>query len=206
MKVFSDSNGHVQMVCGHCREAFTSYPSHAGKRKYCSSQCYWQARRDKQLARFWSRVQRGDGCWLWRGSIGTNGYGVEMDGSHRRLVHRLMYERSYGAIPDGLFVCHRCDNPICVRPDHLFLGTHDDNMADMVAKGRQTQGDRHPVHLNPERQRGERNGNARLTKAQVEELRKLYATGKYLQKELARMFGIGRSNMSAILRGETWTI
>ena len=88
------------------------------------------------IRRFWARVHKsdGDGCWLWTGA--RNRYGnVHYKGRHRN-THRVAYEITYGAIPDGLCVCHRCDVPLCVRPDHLWLGTKADNSFDMVLKGR----------------------------------------------------------------------
>ena len=212
--------GSVELSCSYCGESFRDFPCHAFKRKYCSHACYRQARRDNQIIRFWSRVQKGEGCWLWTGPLDNKGYGLEMDGDKIRLAHRLMYERSRGPIPAGLFVCHHCDNPRCVNPEHLFLGTLQDNVADMVAKGRQLKGERHPMHLRPEirptgvrngmhthpeaRQYGERNHKARLTQAQVLEIRELYATGAYRQADLAARFNVGKSNISAIVRGETW--
>jgi hypothetical protein len=86
---------------------------------------------------FWGRVERkSEGCWEWRGRILQNGYG-QFDVKRRpTAAHRYAYELTYGAIPDGLIVCHRCDNPRCVRPDHLFLGSHADNARDKSAKGR----------------------------------------------------------------------
>lgn len=93
------------------------------------------------LDRFWENVQKSnDGCWIWTASVSRAGYGDIWVGLRPGVriikVHRLSWEIHYGPIPDGLFVCHRCDNPRCVRPDHLFLGTHTDNMRDASAKGR----------------------------------------------------------------------
>lgn len=85
--------------------------------------------------RFWEKVQKGDGCWEWRGVL-QRGYGIlHVDGRAIR-AHRLSWELHNGPIPPSLYACHRCDNPKCVRPDHIFLGTHGDNMADAHQKGR----------------------------------------------------------------------
>ena len=91
--------------------------------------------------RFWERVRKSDGCWLWTGRHRPDGYGQLLT-AERRVVyaHRLAYEIHHGPIPDGMFVCHHCDNTPCVRPDHLFLGTHADNMRDMREKGRAANG------------------------------------------------------------------
>lgn len=100
------------------------------------------------------------GCWLWTGARHPQGYGFikRKDGTQLR-AHRVAYELAYGPIPPGLQVCHRCDNPRCIRPGHLFLGTARDNAADMVAKGRAA------------RNAGERNGGALLTRPQVVQIR-----------------------------------
>ena|ERR1035437_3059531 len=87
---------------------------------------------DKLLA----NITKTDLCWTWNKSKNSKGYGLVWFGLKPYLAHRLSYVMNYGAIPDKLLVCHRCDNPSCVRPDHLFLGTHKDNTRDMIAKGR----------------------------------------------------------------------
>lgn len=91
--------------------------------------------------RFWSHVERTSECWEWvgasanRGTKGRN-YGVFWLGGKLEVSHRVSWVMERGPIPPGMLVCHRCDNPPCVRPDHLFLGTPTDNMQDMIAKGR----------------------------------------------------------------------
>lgn len=154
--------------------------------------------------RFWSKVDKSGDCWLWTGARLGNGYGRLTDHGRLRLAHRIAYELTKGAIPSGMIVCHRCDNPSCVRPDHLFLGTYADNSQDMVQKGRALVGDRNPAHRNPENQaRGEHNGNALLTFEQVQEVRNLKAQGM-INREIAARLGISKSTVGQIVRGETW--
>jgi hypothetical protein len=86
--------------------------------------------------RFWSNVEKTDDCWIWKGYEKSCGYGGMRAYGKNWFAHRLSYTLNIGEIPEGMYVCHKCDNPICVRPDHLFLGTHKDNMADCKAKGR----------------------------------------------------------------------
>lgn len=90
--------------------------------------------------RFWAKVNKTDGCWLWTGSTRWFGHGALHVNGRRTLTHRYSWTLANGPIPDGQSVLHRCDTPACVRPDHLFLGTQTDNVADMVQKNRQARG------------------------------------------------------------------
>lgn len=124
----------------------------------------------KPLAeRFWGKVKKGEGCWEWQGSINTTGYGQIYLGAGRRrsVTHRVSYELAKGPIPDGLVVMHSCDNPRCVNPDHLSVGTHADNAADRDAKGRNWQSSKtHCKNGHPLREGGfYARGNWRVCKA-----------------------------------------
>lgn len=156
---------------------------------------------------FWARVDRiasPSGCWLWTGRRNQNHYGILTEigsgGKKRNLrAHRLSWELHNGPIPNGLLICHACDNPPCVRPEHLFLGTHADNSHDMAVKGRSGS------ILHPEIIRhGDAHHNAKLTSAQVIEMRQRYASGGVFQYELAREYGVSQHLVSLIIRGKAW--
>lgn len=138
--------------------------------------------------------------WLgakYRSTTSAGGYGKRMYKGKVWLAHRAAWDETYGPIPNGMLVCHKCDNRICVRPSHLFLGTAYDNMQDMVSKGRCDNS-------------GERNGRAKLTEKQVREIRRLYTGTKrnnpdfVSQKELARRYGVNQTVISRIVRNDGW--
>jgi len=114
-------------------------------------------------------------------------------------AHRLAWELTYGPIPDGMLVCHHCDNPICCRPDHLFLGTPSDNMQDALRKGRFFMGERRSVLV-----RGERSGMAKLRTPDVLAIRERYAQGDISQLALAKEYGVAHQLVSRIIRREIW--
>lgn len=168
------------------------------------------------LRRFLSKVQTTNGgCHVWTGADNGAGYGVlkvgsQRDGTRRQaLAHRLSYEHHVGPIPDGLLVCHHCDNRRCVNPEHLFAGTYGDNAQDMWDKGRHERpaGDASALHKwqrdNPDRvYRGERHHKSKLTSAQVADIRAALAAGTSGSR-LAESFGVSRSAISHIKSGRT---
>jgi DNA-binding XRE family transcriptional regulator len=134
------------------------------------------------------------GCWQWTSATAEGRYGVLWfaDGKSK-YAHRVSYELHVGPIPDGLVICHRCDNGLCVNPDHLFAGTTKDNHDDMVSKGRGP------------RQGGEWNPGSKLTVVQVDQIRKLNG-GKLSQNEVARMFDVSRGTIKDIWKGRSWSV
>lgn len=157
--------------------------------------------------RFWPRVQKSSGCWEWLGSRFKNGYGRLMVNKKRVKAHRVAFELLNGPIPAGRLVCHTCDNPTCVRPDHLFLGTNATNSADMVRKGRQATraNGRHVSVKAPERvPRGPQGPRIRLTPEQVREIRTRYASGGTTQRALGAEYGVSRSTVNALVRRISW--
>lgn len=184
--------------CLTCGAAFKSRKTNntvAGHTVFCSLEC---RRPFGTLGdRFWFYVRKTSGCWLWTGATYPDGYGkLRRPGKYGREVraHRLAYELQVGSIPPGLCVCHRCDNPLCVRPGHLWLGTHGDNTADKMQKGRWR-------------------GNSSLDRRAARAVRRAYARlprgpgGKVINGALAEMaarFGITSRHAGRIGRGEVW--
>lgn len=150
--------------------------------------------------RFWRHVspEPNTGCWLWTGLLNRKGYGVlgqARDGKNE-AAHRVSHRLFVGPTPPGLFVCHRCDVRHCVNPAHLFLGSHKDNMRDMVEKGR--------VFRGPWRSGGA-HWRAHLSDADVMEIRVAFAANESTQAGLARRFGVSASTVRTALIGLTYT-
>ncbi|HUT15273.1 MAG TPA: HNH endonuclease signature motif containing protein [Anaerolineae bacterium] len=142
--------------------------------------------------RYWEKVDvRGkDECWEWVAGTNSRGYGqLQVDGKSA-YAHRLAWELENGPIPEELCVLHRCDNRNCVNPAHLWLGTNADNSRDMVKKGRPARGAEH--------------AHAKLTRQEVQQIRHLYSTGEYLQRELGKRFGVSESHVSGIVNRKYW--
>jgi hypothetical protein len=144
------------------------------------------------MKRFWDKVDITNKCWNWIGYKNRAGYGMLGIGYQRPYVHRLSWEIHFGPIPAGKQVCHHCDNPACIRPDHLFLGTARDNLLDAIEKGRH-----HPPPAE-----GEQNGRARLTENIVRDIRQRVTDSG---AALAREFMVTRQTIHAIRKGKLWS-
>jgi hypothetical protein len=142
---------------------------------------------------FWAKVDRGagtDACWTWRGKRNRHGYGVLQAARKPLRAHRVAYELAHGSIPDGVWVLHHCDNPPCVRPDHLFLGRQAENMADAARKNRA--------------EYGTRRHSAVLTDDAVRVIRSRYAAGGVTQATLAREWHVSQSLINRVILHTKW--
>jgi hypothetical protein len=159
-------------------------------RKFCDRQCYSQKRQGQSLEqRFWSKVDRSGDCWVWTASRWNSGYGQFAVVSSRRGfkaigAHVMSYVLANGPIPEGLEIMHACDNRLCVRPDHLSVGTHTENVQDASRKGR----------LNVSRP-----NKQKLTAFQVQQVRSLVAAG-WRRIRVAEYFGISKTQVTLLMR------
>lgn len=175
-------------------------------------------------ASFWSKVDRSggdDACWPWTAARTAFGYGTTWWRGEAQRAHRVAWAIAIGPIPDGLHVCHSCDDPPCCNPAHLWLGTAADNAADRDRKGRTgaARGDAHGARLHPERlargdrsgarlhperlARGEANGSAKLDEAAVREIRRRHAQGESA-KALGRYMGVSGFAITCVVTRKTW--
>jgi hypothetical protein len=149
------------------------------------------------LARFWAKVHKAEGCWEWKAGLSA-GYGNFWTPEFGVVTrsHCVSYMIHFGEIPNGLFVCHTCDNPKCVNPSHLFLGTNADNMADCAAKGRINNPAMHGLT------KGTGNGRHKLTEDQVQEIRKLWPT--HTKSSIGRKYGVSQTVISHTISRKLW--
>jgi hypothetical protein len=150
----------------------------------------------ERLARFTDKSGGPDACWPWTGGTVGNGYGVMASAHRATTAHRVAYALHVGPIPAGLWVLHRCDNPRCVNPAHLFVGTPHENVVDMLRKGRGRAGTRTPL-------RGEANPSSKLTAAQVLEIRAQHGQGASYPV-LAARFGCSYSTVEKVCARRLW--
>ena len=187
--------------CQQCGTGFIRPPKYAdafwAQKRFCTASCAssWNNAHRVRVVdlRFWGLVDQTPGqgpngdCWEWtKGRVGL-GYGRLSVGKGEVRAHRFAFSTAFGPIPNGMMVCHRCDNPACCNPNHLFLGTHDDNMADMAMKGRSLQGVKHH--------------KAKLNDAEVRAIR---LDGR-MQIELAEAYGVTQGLIGMIKRREIWS-
>ncbi len=194
--------------CKYCDKEFTDSPAHLIRRKYCSRKCLYECLKkiprnsfyktateemkiEDLKKRFNKRVIKNEiGCWGWKGYLG-NGYGRLKCGDGKYICsHRVSYLIHKGSIPEGMYICHTCDIKSCTNPDHLFLGTAQDNMTDKVKKMLQTHGEKNP--------------SAKLTNKQVIEIRKLLNTLEYSSIEIGKMFNVSKSTVRSIKKNRIW--
>jgi hypothetical protein len=175
----------IYRPCARCHRLFPipeARERHRGKpQRYCSRACIYADEAD----RFWSNIQKGDGCWLWTAkSRHPFGYGLfQRKNGKQSTASRVAWELTHGEIPEGMGVCHSCDQPACCNPSHMFLGTLADNNHDTIAKGR--------------------SARARLQEWQVRAIRDRYAAGTS-QSDLADAYHVSTWTISQIVNRHTW--
>lgn len=185
----------IPSICVYCNKEFLAYKCAIvkGNGKYCSKSCAGQARELPPEQKFWKNTiipkDRGQ-CWLYKRVTGE-GYGDMSNRKVYRRAHRFSWELHYGPIPEDMYVCHKCDVRNCVNPDHLFLGTHKDNMEDKYSKGRVG------------RCKGIKCGLAKLTEEQVITIKKAIKNGVKLIN-LARLYDVSDNCIGSIKKGRTW--
>lgn len=192
-------------TCTPCGRSFTTRATLPTQ--YCSKACADTAKLQPVAARFWSKVDRStaSGCWYWKAGIGTDGYGKFWIAGRSVHAHTIAYQLTYGDPPAGYAICHHCDTRPCCRPDHLFAGTNQQNMQDMIQKGRGGQGDRHWSRVKPERiPRGSAHHQAKLTEAIVRTIRFERANYHTPFTVFSRRYGVTPPVIRNAAVGRTW--
>ncbi len=155
-----------------------------------------KARIDPEL-RFWSKISKADDCWVWR-NANVKGYGVFWDGQRRIRAHVFSYQLKHGPVPAGMVICHTCDNPPCCNPDHLYAGTHAQNNADRVSRGRSA-----PGQAKPPVRRGPRLAHTKLTAEAVRQMRERKKAGE-TYRQLAEAFSVNLTTAYDAITGKNW--
>jgi hypothetical protein len=176
--------------CATCGKEIKEYKSL--KRKHCSLKCRdWRNPKQRLYDKF--KVDESTGCWNWTAGLDRDGYSVFEFRPFAQRGHRASWIIHNGSIPDGMLVCHKCDNRKCINPDHLFLGTSSDNNQDMMNKMRNI------YHC------GSKSVLSKLTEEKVIEMRDRYAKGGITQRKLALEYGIGYKAVCKIINRQRWT-
>jgi hypothetical protein len=170
-----------------CKECGNSFVGKGVKREFCSTLC-----------KLLGSVVKKNGCWEWQDAIGPFGYAETTcyETNKREHAHRVSYRIFKGEIPDGLYVCHHCDNRKCIAPDHLFIGTAKENMQDALKKGRLE-------HVKLMMPKGEKNGSSKLKEFEVKEIKKLILEGEKIAV-IARKFNVSWTAVDSIKKNKTW--
>jgi len=200
----------VEKLCEFCDAKFIIHQCvlDKGCGKFCSKSCADKAKTRPVPERFFSNVLKTTSCWLWTGWVFKgNKYGGFNMGRKTVSAHRASWIIHNGSIPNGLCVLRNCpdgDNPLCVNPDHLWLGTNADNSNDMCAKKRQAVGDNNGSRLYPEKlKRGVDNSKAKLDEVKVRDIRLRFASGESYNS-IGRHYGIDGSTVKRAVTGKTW--
>jgi hypothetical protein len=144
-------------------------------------------------------------CIIWTKAKLKSGYGVTSKNGKSALIHRVTAEKYYGEIPKGMVVAHKCDNPSCYNPEHLFICTQAENMQDMKNKGRSPKGEKHRTKKHPHLiLKGEKIGNSKLTEEQIKQIRERYVPRKVSLTMLANEFNIAFQTVSKIINNKLW--
>lgn len=184
--------------CERCGKDFENI-ARGGSPRFCSRSCWRVAVSANTLEeRYWSKVVKGPDCWLWTGSMSSKGYGRISAERRHVTASRVAYSLEYGAFDERLHVLHRCDNPSCVRPDHLFLGTQVDNMADMNSKNRHGRSG-----AGENVRKGKSHPFAKIDESCAKQIRERHKSG-ITMKELASSFGLNVPSIWRIIHRKTW--